>query len=252
MQRNVLVGVVTVGLTLGGLVPAVASAQAFEGVIHYTIRDDQGKVTEIVQASKRGKLRIGTVENGQESGMIIDSMAGTVTMVDGKQKTYMVINRQLMEQMRGMANGMMRGARGQAGTADDDRSTGKVTRTGRTEVVAGIRCDVWSYDGIDDGKHVTGEACLAKGVGMMSPGSLGFGMLGGMQREAMQERYRHWGDIGNLLAQGYGILKATSTRDGKPSGSIEVTAIQRGAPGDAQFQPPAGYKQQSMMGGRPH
>jgi hypothetical protein len=248
MERSVLAGVVTIGLAMSGLVPAIASAQTFEGVVHYTVRDDAGKVTEIVQASRHGKLRIGMIEEGRESGMIVDSVAGTVTFVDGKNKTYTTISRQMMEQMRGMTRGMARGMRRQADPSSDDRSTGKVTRTGRTEVVAGVRCDVWTYDGMEDGKHVTGEACLAKGIGMLATGGLGFGMMGEEGRQAMQERYRDWGEIGTLLAQGYGILKASSMRDGKPNGSLEVTSIERGAPGDAQFQAPAGYKQQSMMG----
>jgi Domain of unknown function (DUF4412) len=252
MQRSVLAGVVTIGFAMGGVVPTVASAQAFEGVIHYTIHDDEGKTTEIVQASRHGKMRFGAIENGQESGMIVDSTAGTVTFVDGKNKSYMVINRQMMDQMRGMTRGMTHNMRRQA-QSDDDRASGKVTRTGRTEVVAGVRCEVWAYDGMDDGHHETGEACLAKGVGMLAMGGMGLDMLGGQDaRQAMQERYKNWGEVGNLLAQGYGILRAKSFRDGKPNGSIEVTSIERGAPSDAQFQPPAGYKQQSMMGGPPH
>jgi hypothetical protein len=251
MRGSMLAGAVTVGLVLTGLLPGGASAQAFEGVIRYTVHDEGGKMTNIVQMSKPGKLRMGVVENGQESGMIVDSIAGTVMFIDGKEKTYMVVSRQMMEQMRGMTRGMHRQP-GQPSTSEDGRPTGKVTRTGRTEVVAGVPCEIWTYDGMEDGKHETGEACLAKGIGMMAAGGLGFGMMGGEERQAIQERYRSWGEVGKLLAQGYGILKASSFRDGKPNGSIAVTSIQRGAPSDAQFQPPAGYKQQSMLGGRPH
>lgn len=248
MQRSVLAGVVTIGFAMSGLVPAVASAQAFEGVIHYTIRDDDGRATEIVQASRQGKVRFGAIENGRESGMIVDSVAGTVTLVDGEHQTYMVMSRQMMEQMREMTRGMTRNMRRQA-QSDDDHPSGKVTRTGRTEVVAGVRCEVWTYDAMEDGHHETGEACLAKGVGVLATGGMGLGMLGGQEaRQAMQERYRNWGEVGSLLAQGYGMLEAKSFRDGKPNGSIEVTSIERGAPPAAAFQPPAGYKQQSMMG----
>lgn len=253
MQRSMLAGAVTIGFAMGGLVPAVGSAQAFEGVIHYTVRDDAGKTTEIVQASRHGMTRFGAIENGRESGMIVDSIAGTVTFVDGKNKTYMVIPRQMMDQMRGMTRGMMGNMRRQA-QSDDEHPSGKVTPTGRTEVVAGVRCEVWTYDGMEDGHHETGEACLAKGVGMLAMGGgMGLGMLGGQEaQQALQQRYRNWGEVGNLLAQGYGILKAKSLRDGKPNGSIEVTSIERGAPGDDVFQPPAGYKRQSMMGGPSH
>jgi hypothetical protein len=242
---------------MGGLVPTIGSAQTFQGVIHFTMHDENGKTTQVVQMSKPGKMRFGTVENGQESGIIVDSTAGTVTFVDGREKTYTVISQQMMEQMRGMMGGMMRNMgrqRGQAGSAGEDHPNGKVTRTGRTDVVAGIPCEVWTYEGTGDhGEHETGEACLAKGVGFLGMQNMGLGMLGGPQaRAAMQERYSQWGEVGKLLAQGYGILKASSFSNGKPNGSIEVTSVQRGAPADDQFQPPAGYKQQSMMGGRSH
>lgn len=247
MHRFALAGAVLVGLAGGGVVPTVGSAQAFEGVIHFTIRDEDGKTTDIVQMTKAGKMRMSVIESGQESGIIVDSVAGSMTIINGKDKSYMVIPREMVERARGMTRGSRRPS-----TSGADGPKGKITRTGRTETVAGVRCEVYAYDGTDDGHHVTGEACLAKGVGMLFGRNMGMGMLGGEEPSAMQERVRNWGQIGALLAQGYGLLKATSYRDGKPSGSIEVTAVQRGAPSDAVFQPPAGYKQQSLMGGRSH
>lgn len=242
---------VSIGLAMGGLVPTIGSAQTFQGVIHFTMHDENGKTTQVVQMSKPGMLRFGAIENGQESGIIVDSTDGTVTFFDGGHKTYTVISREMMEQMRRMTSGMMRGRqRGQAGSSGEGNASGKVTRTGRTETVAGVPCEVWTYEGTGEhGEHETGEACLAKGVGLLAMNNLGLGMLGGPQAQAMmQERYRNWGEVGKLLSQGYGILKASSFINGKPDGSIEVTSLQRGAPADAQFQPPAGYKRQSMMG----
>jgi hypothetical protein len=72
------------------------------------------------------------------------------------------------------------------------------------------------------------------------------------QRQSMQQRLTEWGPIGTLISQGYGILKASSQEDGKQKTTIEVTAIQRGAPPDAMFAPPAGYTEKQMpMMGRP-
>ena len=54
-----------------------------------------------------------------------------------------------------------------------------------------------------------------------------------------------------MLTQGYGILKATSTEDGKQMSSIEVTSLERGTPPDAAFAPPPGYTEKNkgdMMG----
>ena len=84
------------------------------------------------------------------------------------------------------------------------------------------------------------------------PGMNMMGPMGMQQRQSMQARLTEWGPIGTLISQGYGILKATSMEDGKQKSAIEVTAIQRGAPSDAMFAPPAGYTEKQMpMMGRP-
>jgi hypothetical protein len=124
--------------------------------------------------------------------------------------------------------------------------------------VAGVTCQVYAYDGMNEGTHATGEVCLAKGAGIMASGSMDnlAGMFGVQARQSMQQRFREWGPLGTLIAQGYGLLKATNYEDGKLRSSLEVTAFQRGAPPAAAFQPPAGYTEKSMgdmMGGsRPH
>jgi hypothetical protein len=181
-----------------------------------------------------------------------------MTVIDNDKKTYTVINLAAMQQMvQGMA-GMAKGMQGMlhhgADSSADHTPKGTVTPTGRSEVVAGITCQVFAYDGTNDGKHQTGEVCLAKGVGLMAGGGMGAfpGMMGQQARQSMQQRLTAWGPMGAMLSQGYGILKATSNEDGKPKGSMEVTALQRGAPPDAAFAPPAGYtekKMDGMMGG---
>lgn len=256
MRRAVLVAAVTLGLAWSGLGPSAAAAQAFQGTIRFTVRDENGRATDITQFSRPGKSSFMAVESGKPGGgMIVDSTAGTMTIIDNGEKTYTVINlammQQMMQGMAGMARGMQRGNRADA----DPAPKGTITPTGRSEVVAGVTCQVYSYDGTSDGKHETGEVCLAKGAGVMAggqiPGQLP-GMMGMQARQSMQQRLRAWGPLGTLLSQGYGILKATNNEDGKPNGSLVVTAFQRGTPPDASFQPPAGFKEKSMgdmMGG---
>src|SRR5574342_167288 len=158
----------------------------------------------------------------------------------------------MMQGMAGMARGMQRGNNAEAESAPK----GTITPTGRSEVVAGVTCQVYSYDGTSSsGKHETGEVCLAKGAGVMVGGQIPGqmpGIMGMQMRQSMQQRLKGWGPLGTLLSQGYGILKATNNEDGKPNGSLVVTALQRGAPPEASFQPPAGFKEKSMgdmMGG---
>jgi hypothetical protein len=255
MRRVVLACSVTLGLAWSA---STAAAQAFQGMLSFTVHDDNGKTTEVTQYTKAGKSAFIAHETGRAGGgFIVDSAGGTMTMLDGEKKTYTVINlvamQQMMQGFAGMAKGMM--AHRGADSAEHQGPKGTVTPTGRTEVVAGVTCAVYTYDGTDNGHHQTGEACLAKGVGLMAGGSIpGMNMMGPMgmqQRQSMQQRLTEWGPIGSLISQGYGILKATSQEDGKQKTSIEVTAIQRGAPPDAMFAPPAGYSEKPMSMGRP-
>lgn len=254
MRRVVLAGAVSLGLAWSGLQPGVAAAQAFQGMIRFTVHDENGRTTDITQLSRPGKTSFIAAETGKPGGgMIVDSTAGTMTVIDNEQKTYMVINLAAMQQMmQGMA-GMARGMQGNTQRGSDDVAPppkGTVKATGRSEVVAGVTCEVYAYDGTSSsGKHETGEVCLAKGVGLMANGTLTGqlpGMMGMRQRESIQQRLQAWGPLGTMLTQGYGILKATNVENGKPNGSLVVTALQRGAPPDAAFQPPAGYKEKSM------
>lgn len=257
MRRAVLVSAVTLGLAWGGLGPSAAAAQRFQGTIRFTVHDENGRTMEITQYAKPGKSSFMAVEAGKPGGgMIVDSTAGTFTMIDGEHRTYTVINLMAMQQMmQGMA-GMARGMQGtRRGSADADGAPkGTITATGRSEVVAGVTCQVYAYDGTNDGKHDTGEVCLAKGAGLMAGGDVMGQMPGmmGMQRQTMQQRIQAWGPLGTMLAQGYGILKGTNYENGKLKGTLEVTAFQRGAPPDAAFHAPPGFTEKSvgdMMGG---
>jgi hypothetical protein len=228
-------------------------------MIRFSVHDENGRATEITQLTRTGKTSFMAAETGKPGGgMIVDSVAGTMTILDAEKKTYTVINmaamRAMMQGMAGMARGMMRG---QSDSARSQARQGTITPTGRSEVVAGITCQVYAYDGTDEGKHMTGEVCLARGAGLMAGGMIGGmpGMMGMQSRQTMQQRLQAWGPLGTLLAQGYGLLKATNYEDGKLHGTIEVTAFQRGAPPDAAFLPPAGYTEKpmgDMMGGPRH
>jgi hypothetical protein len=256
MRRAVLAGAVSLGLAWTGLQPRVAAAQAIQGMIRFTVHDEGGRTTEITQLSRPGKTSFMAAEVGKPGGgMIVDSSAGTMTLIDGEHKTYTVINmaamQAMMQGMAGMAQGMTH--HGRDSTAESEARKGTITPTGRSQVVAGVTCQVYAYDGTNDGKHETGEVCLARGAGLMVSGSMNMpGMFGMQQRQSMQQRLQAWGPMGAMLAQGYGLLKATNYEDGKLKGSLEVTALQRGPAPETAFQPPAGFTEKpmgDMMGG---
>ena len=262
MRRHVLVGAVALGLAGSGFLPRAAAAQRFQGMIRFTIHDEDGKTTEVTQFAAPGRSSFMAMEQGKAGGgMIVDSSAGTMTFVNGEDKSYTVLNlammQGMMQGMAGMMKNMPHDQNDAAGEGARGGPKGTLTATGRSEVVAGIRCQVYAYDGTDEGKHETGEVCLAKGAGMMVGGETPQvmpGLMGQRMRETMQQRLAEWGPLGGMLAQGYGILKGTNYENGKLKGSMEVTAFQPGAPPASAFQPPAGYKAKSMsqMMGGPH
>jgi len=250
MRQAVLTGVLSTGLAMCALRPA--AGQAFAGTVHYTIQEENGKTMTMTQMTKPGHYAMQFTDQGKTSSFIVDSAAGTTTIVNTEDKSYFVITKEMMQGMAGMVSGMAsmlhrHGADSSKSTDNGPKPT--ITRTGGS-VVAGIPCEQYHYVANDD-KHTSGDVCLAKGVGVglfTNP----MGMMGGMgmqqQRQGFQDRLRQMGPVGDLINQGYGILKATSSEDGKPKSSIEVTAIERGTPPDAAFAPPPGYKEKSMGG----
>lgn len=257
MRRTVIAGVLTTGMVLGAVRPT--ASQAFSGTVHYTIHDENGKTATLTQATKPGHYAVQYTGDGKTGEFIVDSAAGTTTFVSSEDSSYFVITKEMAQMAGGMMSGMagmMRRHGMDSSKADSDIPKATVTRTG-SSVVAGIPCEVYHYDGMNDNKHVTGDVCLAKGVGMglLNMNPVG-GMMGGMgmpERRGVQDRLRQMGQVGVLLSQGYGILKATNIEDGKPKGSIEVTAVERGTPPTAAFAPPPGFKEKTMgdmMGGR--
>jgi hypothetical protein len=122
---------------------------------------------------------------------------------------------------------------------------GKVSfaKTGRTEIVAGVPCEVWHGEYTDEsGEKDEGEACVATGVGFaLSELTYNNPMLqsGGAAHEQF-EQYRQ------LVGGNKGILKATSVKKGKTSTELEAIKIERKIVGDEVFAPPAGYKEIRM------
>ncbi|MGH7623739.1 MAG: DUF4412 domain-containing protein [Gemmatimonadaceae bacterium] len=217
----------------------------------FTVHDKDGNASQITQVRRGSKSAMLMDSKGsQTGGIIVDTTAGTMTMVNTAEKSYTVIPLGPMQQMMsGMAESMKNMTKS---TPDDDtKPKGTLTATGQSETVAGVKCQVYTFEGTENGKHVTGEACLAKGAGLMAGADAGGmlpGQMGARQRASMQKRLTEMGPIGTLLAQGYGIMKATTNEDGKFNGSMEVTAYQPGVAPESAFQPPAGYTKKDMPG----
>ncbi len=125
--------------------------------------------------------------------MIIDGTAKTRTVIMPARKTYMTAPYDPASRKT---------------SRPGEKSDVKWTRTGKTETVAGVKCEVIHGAGTENGKPKEADLCVAKGIGF-GGGSTG----GGPFSEALTE-------YANLdLAPGEGIVKMTSIDDGKSRGA---------------------------------
>ena len=132
---------------------------------------------------------------------------------------------------------MMAKAKARGMKTPDEPGKLSFKNTGKTEIVAGVPCQVWYGTWDDADKKEEGEACVANGVGfalaeltfanpMMRPGASG---------SARFEQYRE------LVGGNKGILKVTKIEDGKRVPQLEAVKIERTPVSDDAFKPPAGF-----------
>ncbi len=192
----------------------VLQAQAFEGTLTFRARGDDGDKT-ITEWVKGTSIRYDYAgAPGRDGTMIVDGTARTRTVIMPARKMYMTVPYDPA-------------ARKPLPTGDKPQVTW--TRTGKTETVAGVRCEVIHGSGVEDGKPKEANLCVAKGIGF--GGSTGAGPFG----EALAE-------FANLdLKPGEGIVKVTSIEAGKPEVELELTKVDRRSLAAVDFEPPAGY-----------
>jgi len=224
-------------LAAAGLPGAATAQTGFNGVITFQSNRSSGKQDTFVQTTKGNKIRIDGF--GSDSGsMIVDNDAKVMMMIEPEKKQYMLVTQDDMKQMQAMMAPMMERMKQRQGAKDDEGSF-NFTKTGKTETVAGVPCEVYRGSYVDgEGKNSEGEACVANGVGFALADIMANNPL--MQQSGqnrMMERYRQ------LVGGHKGILKATSIKDGKPTTEFQATKIEPKSVNDAVFAPPAGYKE---------
>lgn len=238
--QPLMVAVVAVGAWLGTGPGKLAAQTGFNGVITFRQQDQDGKTSTFIQTTKGRKIRLDGM-GGQETGaMIMDGDAHTMMMVSPREKKVFVMTEQDAKQMAEMM-GPMAGRMKSKPDKDDAQFSFK--DTGRRETVAGVRCEVWhgTYDD-GTGEAKEGDACLAKGVGFALGEMLAANPM--MQRD--QGHLKQLEQFRSLTAGGKGVLKATSTKDGKTRVEFEATSIEPKTVGDDAFSPPAGYEEVRM------
>lgn len=232
-------------LALASLAATAAAAQTgFEGVITFaTHNKSDGKTTTMIQTTKGSKLKIEGM--GAEGGsMILDGDAHTMIMVEPAKKQYVTITKADMDQMAEMMKPMAEKMKGMKQDDAKDGAKVDISKTGRTETVAGTKCEIWHGTTVeDDGTKKEGDVCVAQGVGFAIYDMMMNNPMTAHARNSMQQRMAKYKE---LMSGGKGVLKITSIENGKPSVDMEATKIEKRSVSDAEFTPPADYTGTSM------
>ena len=233
----------TLALTALAVAPAPAAAQTgFEGVITFQqYNKSDGTHDTMVQTSRGNKVRWDGM-GGKNNTMIFDGDSHTMIMVNPEEKSYMTVTQADMDQMAAMMKPMADRMKQKKGASDDDFKV-DLTKTGRTETVAGTRCDVWHGTTMEEGKKKEGEACVAQGVGFALYDVMLNNPMTKQMRGSMQESMAKYKQ---MMSGGKGLLKMTSIDNGKTTVDMVATKIEKKSVSDDAFKPPAGYTGQSM------
>lgn len=238
-RRQVLAAALVAGAAVS--IRPLAAQTGFDGVITFTNYEHGGKPSTVIQTSKGHKLRLDGF-GGDSGSLIIDNDAKVIMMIQPDKKQYMTMTQDDMKQMQAMMGPMMERMK-QKRQAEGKSGKLKFAPTGKSETVAGARCEVWHGEYVDkDGDKEEGEACVATGVGF-ALAELTFNnpmMAAGGPGADQFEQYR------DLVGANKGILKASRIEKGQVRPELEATKIERKVVSDDAFKPPAGYKEIRM------
>jgi hypothetical protein len=189
--------------------PAIAHGQSskqFEGVVTY-----QGEGGRTFQyAIRNGLVRIDLNGENRQGAMIMDSGSHKMYMLMPEQKTYMEMD------MSGM------------GDMDSAADNVRPTKTGKTEVVAGHKCEYWTM------KEEKGQVdvCVAKDMGSFQAFSnKSIGDASAWQKAIGKNAFP---------------LKVIMHDDGAEEIALVATKVEAKSLDASLFTPPASYKKMEM------
>lgn len=189
--------------------PAIAHGQSskqFEGVV--TFQGAGGRTFQY--AIRDGRVRIDLNDANKQGAMIMDSGSHKMYMLMPEQKMYMEMD---VSQM---------------GSMESSEDNAKPTKTGKTEVVAGHKCEYWT---VEEAKGQV-DVCVAKDMGSF---------------QAFSNK-----SIGNASAWQEAIgknsfpLKVIMHDDGKEEVALVATKVEAKSLDASMFTPPASYKKMEM------
>jgi hypothetical protein len=185
------------------------AAQGFDGVMKFVVRQETGSAADtLTQFTKGSKVRFEGMGSG---GALISDGNHWFTLLPGT-KHYMVVPAMKQE------------------GPELGRQNGTAVKTGKMETVAGISCEVWHFTGMKDSQTTeSGDACLAKGAGLM---------VGRMTVNDMGRQFNAAGLAYNQArSSGMGVLRVTT------NGRVMLEAFKAEARSvaDETFKAPPGY-----------
>ena len=213
------------------LAAAPLAAQGVDGTIWFTSSRGNGEVDTLVQYTRGSLIRLEThgAHGGEGMGAaIIDSKAQTLTIMMPSRKMYMVTPIK-------------------PPSAAMQKKVGDISfvKTGQTETVAGVSCDVYHVSRTaDDGKKREGDACFAKGVGLRI-GQIFSSFTGAASLGLNNAAYQQ------LTSQDMHILKATGLSDKGEKDELVAIKIDRSSPPSSMFTAPSDYTKMEMPGNMP-
>jgi hypothetical protein len=191
------------------------AAQTFEGAISMTITGDDGRSMPLTYKVKGGKIRYDMAGRGGQVGVIIDPGAQKMIMI-------MTAQRMVMENDLSVPGAAPSRPAGAAPT---------VNRTGRTETVAGYRCE---HTIITDADGATVDVCITSEIGASF-------QMPGAGNPMSQRAQPGW-----TSQLGRNAFPLKIQRGDKVS--MEVTKIEKRTVDAALFEAPPDFQKMNMPG----
>lgn len=220
-----------------GTLPLALPAQGLkEGVATFLTRTTSGKTDTVVQMSKGRDLRLEGFGGGNQSSVIVDGDGKRIIVLEEGSKKAMVMTQRDAKQMEEMAESMGVDA---DRLRDENVTKPTITKTGRTESVGGVKCEVFHVTTTHKGQTDEGDACIADGIG--------FGVFDALTSTPFAKRARAEFDrYRSIVGPGKGLVKATTMRDGRPLTLLELVKFEPRDLPASSFDVPAGYEVQEM------
>lgn len=206
-----------------------ASSGPFEGLI--TAKMDVGpKGLEMTYAIKDSHTRIetGALAPGAPKAIVLmDMKSGSQTVLNVEKKTYMSLDFKGMAEKLGQSAGV-------------DAKSFKATTNGKTETIAGFKCQHWQI-----GEKQDTDICMAQGLGYFSGGG-GNGIFDQLKNLPFGDKNKEILDANPEFAAfikgGAFPLKISQIEGGESKAIMEVTNVERKSLDDALFSIPSDYK----------